>query len=712
MKTCLALLLSFSLALPVFPADDSIRGFLSKDVAKQRELEEQLQAIPEAARAKRYLQYMAAEPHHAGSPRSKAVAEYALGLFREWGIDAQIEEFEALLPYPTDRLVEMVSPVRFTAKLKEPRVASDPHSADPNQLPTYNAYSASGDVTGDVVYVNYGSPEDYEWLAKRGLDVKGKIVLARYGKNWRGIKPKLAAEHGAIACLIYSDPHEDGYFEGDVYPKGAFRPRQGAQRGSVVDMPLYPGDPLSPGWASEKGAKKLTREEAKSLMTIPVLPISYGDARPILARLEGPVAPASWRGALPLTYHVGPGPAKLHVRTDFDWTTKPLYNVIATIPGSEFPDEWILYGNHHDAWVNGASDPGSGAASLLETARTLAVLTKSGWQPKRTIKFALWDGEEFGLLGSTEWAEKHQDELKEKAITYFNSDSNGKGWINLSGSHMLEDFLMSVGRAVEQPGSKDNLVEAAIRHAIESKENQQQDGRFQDRFKVGALGAGSDYVAFLDFLGISSVNASFGGDDAGGVYHSVYDSLYWFSHFSDGTFTYNRALSQFMTTALVRLSNASILPFEFGAFTSTVQSYLDEIEREAAKSGKTLNLTNVKKELSLLETNGATYEQLLQAGSKKSQLNTRAQIALNQTLLTCERTLTRSEGLPNRSWYKHQIYAPGFYTGYGVKTLPGIREAVEAKKWWEAETQAQMVAESLDALNQQLLKATEQIGEL
>ncbi|MDQ6707041.1 MAG: M28 family peptidase, partial [Acidobacteriota bacterium] len=376
-----------ALFLPVclFSAESSIRGFPADALAAQKKWEEKARAIPEAARVGRYIQRMSDDPHLAGTPASKAVADYILGLMREWGLDARIEEFEALLPTPVSRTLEMVEPKKFRAKLQEPAIPEDKDSADANQVPTYNAYSGSGDVTAPVVYVNYGVPADYDYLAEHKVDVKGKIVIARYGGSWRGTKPKTAYEHGAVGCLIYSDPRDDGYFQGDVFPKGAFRPADGVQRGSVMDMVLYPGDPLSPGWASEKGSKRLPLSEAKTLMKIPVLPISYADARPLLENLEGPVAPENWRGALPFTYHLGPGPTKARLQVEVDNSTHPLHDVIVRIPGTAFPDEWILYGNHHDAWVHGASDPASGAAPLLEVARTLSELLKQGWKPKRTI---------------------------------------------------------------------------------------------------------------------------------------------------------------------------------------------------------------------------------------------------------------------------------------------------------------------------------------
>lgn len=693
-------LISLSCALPVaaFAQIDHIRGFLSKDVPAEHQLERQAQAVPDPARIRKYVEFIASEPHNAGSPRSKVVAEYILGQLKEWGLDAQIEEFEALLPYPTVREVEVVSPKRYVAKLKEPVVPEDPDSGDAHQLPTYNAYGATGDVTGDVVYANFGVPADYEWLDKQGIGVKGKIVLTRYGGSWRGIKPKVAAEHGAIGCLIYSDPHEDGYFESDIYPKGPMRPYEGVQRGSVLDMPLYPGDPLSPGWASEKGSKRLSMSEAKTLMKIPVLPLSYADAQPILEQLTGPVVPREWRGSLPLTYHAGPGGARVHIKTDYDWTTKPLFDVIATIPGSDAGDEWVISGNHHDAWVNGADDPVSGTADLLETARTLAALSKGGWRPKRTIKLAFWDGEEFGLIGSTEWAEKHQDELKQKAVAYLNSDSNAKGWIHVSGSHTLEEFVTELAGTVPQPGTSTNLADFSLHHppAPDAEEPDKQ----EKTFKIGALGAGSDYVAFLDYLGVASMNEGFGGQTKSGIYHSAYDSIYWYTHFSDGTFVDGKALSQFTSTALLRLADATVLPFEFGHFAITVNGYLDEIQKQAEKSGQKLDFVALRKQLDGLKQSGAKYEALLSAAVTHDSVDANKINALNEQLIKTERVLTRPEGLPNREWYKHQIYAPGFYTGYGVKTIPGVREAVDSKDWPLAEKEAGVVEQCLAQMNQ------------
>jgi N-acetylated-alpha-linked acidic dipeptidase len=689
------------LTFTCFAQDAGLRGFLQRDIPGEQHLEQQALALPDPAHLRRYMDFMAAQPHNAGSPRSKVIAEYVRGSFKEWGLDVHIEEFEALLPFPTVRQLEILSPHRFVARLREPAFAQDPDSSDAHQLPTYNAYGATGDVTGEVIYANFGLPEDYDWLTHQGIDVKGKIVITRYGKSWRGIKPKVAAEHGAIACLIYSDPQQDGYVEGDVYPKGPMRPPDGVQRGSVLDMPLYPGDPLSPGWASEKGGRKLAIADAKTLMKIPVLPLSYADAQPILEQLAGPLVPHDWRGALPMTYHAGPS-LRVHMKTDYDWSTRPLYDVIATIPGSESPDEWVIAGNHHDAWVNGADDPLSGAVALMETARTLAALQKDGWRPKRTIKIALWDGEEFGLLGSTEWAEKHQEELKKKAVVYLNSDSSGKGWLGISGSHTLEQFASDVASSIPQPGAANSSVLEASLHRTggDDDDDGPTPGRSRRVFGIGALGAGSDYVAFLDYLGIASMNEGFSGLTRSGIYHSIYDSVYWYSRFSDGAFTHGKALSQYTAAALLRLSNASVLPFEFGRFAATIDAYLDEIQKQAQRDGQRLDFSGLRRQVDTLKVSGNKYEALLDAVMLRDFVDQARVAQVNQDLIRTERALTRPEGLPNRAWYKHQIYAPGFYTGYGVKTIPGVREAVDAKDWSLAQRQAAVVEDCLDQMNQ------------
>ena len=713
MRTVLFAVLFSSLAIAQEPP--SIRGFTGPSTAAERAAEQKFQSIPKPDNLREYMRAITAEPHHAGSPNSKKVADYVLEKFTSWGLDAKIEQFEALMPFPTERVVELIGPDHYVAKLQEPPVDEDPDSADAGQLPTFNAYSADGDVTADLVYVNYGIPEDYEQLAKLGIDVKGKIAIARYGRSWRGIKPKVAWEHGAVGCIIYSDPKDDGYYPGDVFPTGAFRPEQGVQRGSVMDMPIYPGDPLTPGWASEAGGKKLSREESKTLLKIPVLPISYGDALPLLRSLRGPVAPDAWRGALPITYHVGPGASKVHMKLAFDWRQRPLYNVIARIPGSQYPDEWILHGNHHDAWVNGASDPTSGNVALMETARGLAELVKTGWKPKRTIVIASWDGEEWGLLGSTEWVEKHQEELAAKAVAYINSDGTGKGWLGMDGSHSLQAFVNEVARDVPDPrGSGKSVLEAKREHELSQAKTDAAKAKLKTGdLAIDALGSGSDYTAFLDHLTIASLNLGFSGDgQSGGVYHSVYDSFYWYTHFSDGDFKHTAGLSRVIGTALMRLADADILPFEFGSTATTLNGYVDEIQKLASDGSETLDLKPLRKSIDGLRDAAAKYESAL---AKVRQSNVAADGSLgelNRTLYSSERAFHYEAGLPRRDWFKHLAYAPGFYTGYGVKTLPGIREALEQKQLEEARQFVPIVSAAVDKLRADVEKATSLVRDL
>src|SRR4051794_35755661 len=597
----LALLLAPSVLSQPAPG---IRGFAPANVEKQRAFERQFRAVPKPENLREYMRTISAEPHHAGSPGSRKVAEYILGQFTSWGLNASIESFEALMPYPTERAVELIAPERYQLTLKEPTVDEDKDSGDPGGLATFNAYSADGDVTADLVYVNYGILEDYEQLAKLGIDVKGKIAIARYGRSWRGIKPKVAWEHGAVGCIIYSDPKDDGYYPGDVFPTGASRRDGGARRGGGRDMPIYPGDPLTPGWASEAGGRKLSREESKTLLKIPVLPISYGDALPLLRSLRGPVAPEAWRGALPITYHVGAGASKVHMKLAFDWQVRPLYNVIARIDGAQYPDEWVIHGNHHDAWVNGASDPTSGNVALMETARGLAELVKTGWKPKRTIMIAAWDGEEWGLLGSTEWVEKHQEELAAKTVAYINSDGTGKGWLGMDGSHSLQTFINEVARDVPDPrGSGKSVLEAKRERDLSQAKTDAAKAKLKTGdLAIDALGSGSDYTAFLDHLTIASLNLGFGGDgQSGGVYHSVFDSFYWYTPFSHGDFTPKAGFSRGVGTALMRLASADILPFEFGSTATTLNGYVDEIQKLASDGSAAIDLKPLRKSVEALQ---------------------------------------------------------------------------------------------------------------
>ncbi|HYK91777.1 MAG TPA: M28 family metallopeptidase [Acidobacteriota bacterium] len=693
---------------------DLPRGFSTDQAKEQLAWEDKMRGIPRPDLLREYMAWLSAEPHALGSPRGKANAEWILNKLRSWGLLASIEEFQVLFPTPRERVLELIEPVKHVARLKEPAVPEDPDSTDAGQLPTYNAYSADGDVTAQVVYVNYGVPDDYEALKKLGVDVRGKVVLARYGASWRGIKPKVAYEHGAIGCLIYSDPKDDGYFRGAVYPEGPYRPEQGVQRGSVIDMPIYPGDPLTPGIGATADAKRLPLKEVPTFTKIPVLPISYGDALPILKNLRGTVVPENWRGALPVTYFTGPGPAVVHLKVTSDWNLHSAYDVICRIEGSTFPEEWIIQGNHHDAWVNGASDPISGLVPLLEEARALGELLKQGWRPRRTIIFAAWDGEEPGLLGSTEWAEAHAAELEDKAVLYLNGDSNGKGWFGASGSHSLERFLHEVARDIADPATGKSVYDALRDRRLETAADDQAKKELRERadLRIGALGSGSDYTVFIDHLGIACLDLRFGGDDGGGVYHSIYDSFYWYTHFSDTTFEYGRALAQLDGTAVMRLADAQVLPFDFTNLADTVGLYVDELDRLNKKKDVKVDVEPLRRAQQGLMQSAQRCEQAYQQAAASGAIfgkGTAFLHELNKLLYQSERVLASSEGLPRRPWFRHQLYAPGFYTGYGVKTIPYVREAIEQQQWEEAAKGIQVVQRRLTSLASHLDSITKML---
>ncbi len=686
--------------------------------------DERLRAIPDATAIGQYMQRLSARPHYVGSAYNKDNAEWMLARFREWGWEAQLETYDVLFPTPKERLLELTAPTRFTATLEEPVVPVDPTSGQKaEQLPTYNAYSIDGDVTGPLVYVNYGRPEDYDELEAAGVSVKGAIVIARYGGSFRGTKPKIAAEHGAIGCIIYSDPRDDGYFVNEVFPDGPMRSRDGVQRGSALDLPMYSGDPLTPGKPSIAGTTRLALKDAETLTKIPTLPISYGDAQPLLAAMRGRVAPASWRGALPITYRLGPGPARVHLKVAFNWDIKTMYDVVAKLQGSTFPDEWIVRGNHHDAWVNGASDPVSGMAPELEEARAIGELVKQGWKPKRTLVYAAWDGEEPGLLGSTEWVEHHDAELREKAVVYINSDGNSRGFLQASGSHTLEHLVNEVAKNVEDPETKGTVWKRWQSNVIASASGERRsEARSRADLRIGALGSGSDYTPFLQHHGTASLNLSFGGFDDDGIYHSIYDDFYHFSKFSDPGFLYGRALAQFTGSLVVRLADADVLPFEFTNLADTAQTYLREVqallrqrqddvrERNRQITDGVLAAVNDPKEprpIPAVEAvppalNFAPLENAItaltraadryKAAAAKAGSDTATLRAVNAKLIQSERQFIDEAGLPRRAWYRHLLYAPGFYTGYGVKTMPGVREGIEQKRYEEAEKEAARLA--------------------
>ena len=729
---CLLGAVALTLLAATLPAQAPIRGFPSDALPGQRRLEERLRATPSADSLRSLMRRLSEDPHEAGTDRSLRVAEQIVAYFKAAGLDARIERFEALMPRPVSRTLELVAPERYTAKLQEPPLPEDKDSRDANQLPTFNAYSADGDVTAPLVFVNYGIPEDYKVLDSLGIDVRGKIVIAKYGRSWRGIKPKLAAEHGAVGCLIYSDPKDDGFFENDVYPRGPMRPDHGVQRGSVLDMPTYPGDPLTPGWAGEAGGRKLARADAKTLMTIPVLPISYGDALPLLRNLSGPVAPESWRGALPITYHIGGGPAQVRLALRFEWQVRPLYNAVARIPGAVYPDQWIVQGNHHDAWVNGAEDPISGMVATMETARSLGALLKTGWRPMRTIILAGWDGEEWGLLGSTEWAEKYRDQLRANGVAYFNSDSNDRGWLDVSGSHSLQTFATEVARDIRDPVRGKSMLDATLEHRRREERKKAREpsdsalradsvppsGRLDTLFTIGALGSGSDFTPFIQHVGMPTLQMGYGGEVNSGIYHSIYDSFDFYRRFNDSTFVYGVAESQTMGTAILRLAEAPVLPFEFTNVARTYRKYLDELVKGAAKepATKALDLSSVRQAVDRLQRAGDRYESayaaVASAPSSRLRARRRQLGEANALLYRSELALTDAAGLEGREWFKHLIYAPGFYTGYGVKTMPGIREAIEDRPNREvAEREAARVRAAIERFAGQVEKAAGAVEE-
>ncbi len=718
-----------------FAQQKSILGFTKESADAELKLEEKFDGYLKADNLDQWMKKLTARPHHISSAYGKANAEYMRDLFRSWGYEAEIETYKVLFPTPKVRVLEMTGPIKFTAKLSEPALKEDGTSGQKSeQLPVYNAWSADGDVTAELVFVNYGVPDDYLLLEQMGIDVKGKIVIAKYGGSWRGIKPKVAQEHGAIGCLIYSDPKDDGYFQGDVYPQGAFRPKDGAQRGSVMDMPIYPGDPLTPGVGATADAKRLERSEVTNLIKIPVIPISYGDAQPLLSALSGPVAPEKWRGGLPITYHVGPGPVTVHLKLEFDWKLVDCHNVIAKMKGSELPDEWVIRGNHHDAWVNGANDPISGMVAEMEEARAIGEMVKAGWKPKRTIIYCAWDGEEPGLIGSTEWVEDHAEELQQKAVAYINSDGNGRGFLYVQGSHTLETMVSEVARDVTDPQTGVSVLERnkSYRAATALTAKAKKEVLDKKSMSIGALGSGSDYSPFIQHLGIPSFNIGYGGEDDAGVYHSVYDSYDHYKRFGDSKFEYGVALAKTAGRTTLRLVNADVLPFDFKAFHKTVSTYLTEVttlidnlresteienqmikeKRYVLASDPTakyiapvakdqvpfINFSSLQNAISALEKSAATFAELSAANPKP---NTNVN-QLNKLLYQAEQKLLSPNGLPRRGWYKHTIYAPGFYTGYGVKTLPGVREAIEQRAWTEAQEQIEIAATALNEYTKQV----------
>ncbi len=692
------------------------------ELALEQDFRGRLRADDQAAWSRR----LTARAHHAGSAYDEANAHWLAGLLESWGYQVELADYDVLMPYPDVREVEMTAPHPYRARLVEAPVPGDPQTAGDDVLPPYNAFSADGNAEGELVYVNYGTPEDYDVLARYGIDVSGKIVIARYGKAWRGVKPKLAAEKGAIGALIYSDPADDGYAQGDVYPRGPMKPASGVQRGSVMDIALYPGDVLTPGRPAVRGVRRLARDKAPTIARIPVLPISYEDARPLLEALEGEVAPPAWRGALPITYHLGPGAARVHLAVKSDWRRIGIRDVIARWPGRRVPDEWVLRGNHEDAWNHGASDPVSGLVALLSEAKALAELARAGRPPARSVIYAVWDAEEPGLIGSTEWVEQHEKDLDANAVAYLNSDGNGRGFMAMGGSHTLEPFFNQVAADVTDPETEASVAERARAYLrLEGDDRTRREAETRMDLRLVPLGSGSDYTPFLQHAGIASASMGFGGESEHGSYHTLYDTYALFTRFRDPGFRYGVVLSELAGRATLRLANAPVLPFRFTGLADNLKLYVDELEklagaaRDDAERRRTLlddrvyalrrdpertldpppplppvpyfNFAPLKNAAARLGALALRVDAMLEGTVAAADVD-----EVNRLLYRSERALTRAGGLPGRPWYRHQIYAPGSYTGYGAKTLPRVREAIEAKQYDRVDEEIAATAETLE----------------
>ena len=697
--------LSLATGLPAAGQETRLAGYTETSAQRQRALEAAIIGKPSADRMNTYHLALTAEPHHAGTEANLRLGDYYAARLREFGFDSvALHRYEVLLPRPIERRITLLAPERYDLRLEEPPLANDPDTRKPGVLPPYNAYAVDGDVTGDVVYVNYGVPADYRVLASLGLSVAGKVVIARYGGSWRGIKPKVAAEHGAVACIIYSDPADDGYVQGDVMPKGKWRPEWGVQRGSVMDMPMYPGDPQTPNRAWNAGVERIPLANVPTIEKIPTIPISYGDALPILRNLGGAVVPRAWRGGLALTYHAGPGPARVRLVLKNDWGVRPIVNVIGILRGSEVPEQIVMAGGHRDAWTFGGRDPTSGAVSLLETARVMADLARAGQRPKRSIAIASWDAEEYGLIGSTEYGEEFADALRRNLVVYLNRESYTAGNFSADGVHSLQPLVNQVTRAVQMPGREGTVYEAWLAEARPTELAEWGGGR---QVRLGALGSGSDYTVFLDHLGIPSLDMGF--ESGNGIYHSRYDTHWFFTTFGDPGFASGVRLAELVGVFLERVANADVLPFDYASTAETINRYLDELEQEARNRTLDVSLAAARDATARFgataEALNAEVERVLALEAERLGRSGEALARLNDRIVKTEQAFLHDQGLPRRPWFRHQLYAPGFYTGYGVKTLPGIREALENHDVAEARRMAEVLTAVLERARAVLAEA-------
>jgi N-acetylated-alpha-linked acidic dipeptidase len=688
-------------------ASNNISGF--RDVVGEQDVEKKFIAVPDAKLAEEHLRILTQAPHIAGSPEDKATADYVAQKFREAGLDTEIVEYKVWLNYPTEINVDMTAPegVVMHGPQRE-HVDGDAYQDDPRVVMPYNGMSPSGDAEADVVYANYGAPADFDKLKQMNVDVRGKIVIVRYGENFRGVKEFVAQERGAVGVLIYSDPKDDGYVRGDAYPKGPWRPASGVQRGSVGFMFQFPGDPTTPGVASNSGlpdARRLSPAQSEQLPKIPVTPISYADAAPILEHLSGQQSPREWQGGLPFTYHVGPGSSKVKMHLKQDYQFRTIWDVIGKIKGTAAPDEWVVAGNHRDAWVYGAVDPNSGTASMLETVHGLGDLLKSGWKPKRTIVIGSWDAEEEGLIGSTEWGEDHAHEL-EKADAYFNMDVavSGKKF-GASGAPTLKEFIREITKAVPSPEGgtvydawkKASEPTAENGHPQETSTFRPAPAAINDDVPVGDLGSGSDYTVFLQHLGVPASDISSSGDY--GVYHSVFDNFAWFKKFGDPDFVYEQQMARVFGLEMIRMASADVLPLDYETYGKEIVVYVD-----AAKNKSRERFGDKSPDFSAV-TDAARH--LQEAGTKMLQKQRKMPASpdtMNARLREAERALLIPEGLPNRPWFHHAIYAPGQYTGYAAVVIPGVNEAID-------KGDLPRTAQQISALTAALNRAVQVLGQ-
>jgi N-acetylated-alpha-linked acidic dipeptidase len=635
-------------------------------------------ALPRPDSCRTFLLRFTEEPHVAGTEQDYATAEYVMKKFKSYGLAAEMSVYDVYLPYPKKAEFKITQPIQFTGPTPEAGFIGDKDSFGPDVIKPFHAYSPSGEAEGQVVYANYGLPEDYEKLDQLGISARDRIMLVRYGRSFRGVKVHVAEERGAAGVLIYSDPADDGYMQGDIYPNGPMRPETGIQRGSVQYMFFYPGDPLTPGWAATGSAERNAAERAKNLPRIPSLPISYSDAEKILRNLAGPNVPKGWQGGLPFAYHVGPGPAALQLSVEMDYKIRPIWNVMGKLRGHDEPENLVIIGNHRDAWAYGAVDPSSGTAVLLELARTLNDLVKQGYRPRRTIQFASWDGEEYGLLGSTEWVEHHRTLTSRNVVAYVNIDAAVSGdRFDVGASPTLRTFVQQIAGMVTDPKSGRSVLSRWWQQQSENKKKKvEPDWNAIDTLAVNIddLGAGSDFTAFLDFAGVPCISMSFGGPY--GVYHAMYDNFYWMEKFGDPTFAYHATMTKITGLMAMTLADRPVVPIDVLAYAKQLRKEVKNVQA-SLKELESKPVTQLDDLAKKINEWAKAAENWRKAAPSANELDVLSLNKLNDHLMNIDRAFISPEGLRGRTWFKNLYVAPGVYTGYAAVTLPGLRDCIE-----------------------------------